>query len=257
VRYDKLYTAYAESAKVHELFVTAFDETLPAEVEPFSFVPAEGMRLLASRLALADGDRLLDLACGRGGPGMWIARETGASLVGVDPSSIAVEHASGRRAMFGLEERASFTVGEFGALAAAGIADESVDGVLCIDSIQFAPDLQATLADILRVLRPEGRLAVTCWEGSIKFPERLGERFAAAGFGGVQVTEHPEWLECQRALHRGALAVDPGEIGDGDIGLQNLRMEAEVALPMLDRLRRVLVSGRRPGQGQGPGHAER
>ena len=248
MRYDSLYSAYAASAKLHELFVTAFDEELPPEVEPFSFVPVDGLRLIASRLALGEGDRLLDVACGRGGPGMWLARESGAWLLGVDPSSVAVEHATNRRTLFGLEERATFTIGEFGALSAAGVADESVDGVLCIDSIQFAPDLAATLADILRCLRPGGRLAVTCWVGSFKFPARLGEDLAAAGFTEVETTEHPDWLERQRAIHKAALAIDPEEVDDDDVGLRNLRAEAEVALPMLERIRRVLVSGRRPAK---------
>ncbi|GAB3431417.1 hypothetical protein GCM10027569_78650 [Flindersiella endophytica] len=243
-----MYSAYAASAKVQELYATAFDDRLPAEVEPFSFVPADGMRLVASRLALGRGDRLLDLACGRGGPGMWVAREAGASLLGVDPSSVAVAHARERRALFGMEVRAEFTIGAFGELEAAGVADESVDGVLCIDSIQFAPDLEATLADILRALRSGGRLAVTCWEGSFKFPARLGEQLTAAGFVDVQTTEHPEWLEHQRALHRATLAVDPQEIDDDDVGLRNLRAEAELALPMLERLHRVLVAGRRPAK---------
>ncbi|WP_354531947.1 class I SAM-dependent methyltransferase [Nakamurella sp. UYEF19] len=37
---------------------------------------------------------LIDLGCGMGGPGQWIARESGAHLVGIDLSQAAVEAAT-------------------------------------------------------------------------------------------------------------------------------------------------------------------
>lgn len=246
--FDDAFTADARSPRLRTLFTTVFDDTLPPEVEPFSFVPVDGMRLIAERLGLSAGERLLDLACGRGGPGMWIARETGAQLVGVDFSKVAIEHAEQRRALFGLEERAEFKLGEFGALAAAGIADESVDGVMCVDAVQFAPDLPAALADILRVLRPGRRLALTNWSGPRgdgRFPPDLGGQLTAAGFTDVEVTEHPDWLERQRLVLEAALAIDPAEI-DGDVALVNIRGEAERVIADLPGQRRLLVSGAKP-----------
>jgi ubiquinone/menaquinone biosynthesis C-methylase UbiE len=245
-RYDELFTAYDASPHLRKLFTTVLDETLPPEVEPFSFVPSDGMRLIAERLALSNGDRLLDLACGRGGPGMWIARETGTTLIGVDSSSVAVEQATVRRAAFGLEDRATFTVGEFGALAAAGIEDESVDGVVCVDGLQFAPDLPSALADLHRALRPGRRLVATCWEGNPPLPADLAGPLRTAGFTGVEVSEHPDWQIRQAAVFEAALAFDAAA-AESDTGLHNLRREAEIALPQLAAYRRVLISA---GKGQ-------
>lgn len=240
--FDGAFAAYAESARARELFVTAFDETLPPEVEPYSFVPADGLRLIAGRLALTAGDRLLDLACGRGGPGMWVARETGAALVGVDPSPVAIGHARDRRRLFGLEARAEFTVGEFGGLAAAGLDDASVDGVLCVDAVQFAPDLVAALADIHRVLRAGRRFVLTNWAGPRgmegEYPADLPGKVTDAGFTAVEVTEHPEWEERRRAIYEAALALDAGD----DRSLLGLQDEARFALPRMSANRRLLVS---------------
>ncbi|MHB8296671.1 MAG: methyltransferase domain-containing protein, partial [Acidimicrobiales bacterium] len=52
-------------------------EGLPPEVEPFSFVPMEGLELLARLAAIGTGQTLVDLGCGRGGPGMWLAKRIG------------------------------------------------------------------------------------------------------------------------------------------------------------------------------------
>src|SRR6266536_1839389 len=69
---------------------------LPAEVEPFSFVSASLLRHVLQAADLGPGQTLADLGCGRGGPGLWLAREAGASLVGVDFSPVAVEQAAHR-----------------------------------------------------------------------------------------------------------------------------------------------------------------
>src|SRR5579864_8451656 len=63
---------------------------LPPEIEPFSFVSVSLLRHVAQALDLSPGQVLADLGCGRGGPGMWLAREAGASLAGVDFSPVGV-----------------------------------------------------------------------------------------------------------------------------------------------------------------------
>src|SRR3954454_19968092 len=67
-------------------------------VEPGS---AGGLVELESALRLPAEGLLVDLACGRGGPGMWIARAAGARLVGVDFSGVAVSLACTRREVMG------------------------------------------------------------------------------------------------------------------------------------------------------------
>ncbi|MBV9096565.1 MAG: class I SAM-dependent methyltransferase, partial [Frankiaceae bacterium] len=108
---------------------------VPAEVGPSNLVPLDGLRELVDRLALPPDGLLVDLACGRGGPSMWIAREAGARLVGVDFSAEAVRQAMSRRSLFGLDDRASFVVGD---LTSTGLPDGDADAVLCIDAVQFA-----------------------------------------------------------------------------------------------------------------------
>ena len=51
-------------------------------------------------LDYAEGRRLRRafLGCGRGGPGLWLAQQAGAALVGVDLSPVAVDQAAARSA---------------------------------------------------------------------------------------------------------------------------------------------------------------
>jgi cyclopropane fatty-acyl-phospholipid synthase-like methyltransferase len=116
------------------------DPDLPAEVEPFSFVSAGLLGHVARALSLSPGETLVDLGCGRGGPGLWLARLAGASLVGVDFSAEAVDQASRRAGSFGLDGRAQFVVGD---LAATGLADAVADAVVSVDALHFAADVPA------------------------------------------------------------------------------------------------------------------
>src|SRR4051794_19680875 len=135
---------------------------LPPELMSTSALTMTGLRAVAGVLALGPGDVLLDLACGRGGYGLWLARETGATVVGVDFSRVAIEQAAAAAAGFGVDgERAEFRVGE---LEATGLPGSSVDAVLCVDAVQFAGDIVSALREMRRVLRPGGRVVVTCWE---------------------------------------------------------------------------------------------
>ena len=68
---------------------------------------------------------------------------------------------------------ASFRVGEF---AATGLADASVDAVLCIDAIQFPDEPALAYEEIRRVLKPDGRVVLTCWEPFDRADERLSPR---------------------------------------------------------------------------------
>ena len=180
---------------------------------------------------------------------MWLARETGCRLIGVDFSEVAVADASGRPVEFGVEGRAEFRVGE---LEAIGLPDSSVDAVVCVDAVQFAADATAVAAELRRVLRPGGVAVLTTWEtldrDDPEVPERirrldLAAALPAGGLVDVEVRDKPEWLETERQLWAHIMGLDAGD----DQGLQDAQEEAAmVSTKLLPRSRRVLASGRAP-----------
>jgi SAM-dependent methyltransferase len=87
------------------------------------------------------------------------ARE-GAVLIGVDFSTVAVQQATDRAALFGLTDRA-IVVGD---LAATGLADGTADGVVSMDALHFAAKPTAAAREARRLLRPGGRLVMTNWQ---------------------------------------------------------------------------------------------
>jgi ubiquinone/menaquinone biosynthesis C-methylase UbiE len=116
----------------------------------------------------------------RGGPGLWLARSRGVSLIGVDFSPVAIQQASGR-VVFGPAQAARFVVGD---LAATGLPDAVADAVVSIDALHFAADLPAAGREVLRILRPGHRLVLTGWQprtaDAARLPSRLRIDWAAA-----------------------------------------------------------------------------
>jgi SAM-dependent methyltransferase len=138
--FDRAYRA--DRAHLNRLHREVYGDEHPDELEPYSFTTRSELRRFVALLALPPGGSLLDLGCGEGGPGLWVARQAGATLTGLDLSAVAVARAGSRVADFGLAGRARFAVGDF---AATGLPAASFDGVLSIDVLWALPDKGANV----------------------------------------------------------------------------------------------------------------
>jgi SAM-dependent methyltransferase len=212
-------------------------------------VPAEAIPELAAELRLTPASTLLDLACGRGAYGLLIAKKAGTPLIGVDFSAQALTEAREQAARMGVSN-ASFRVGE---LTASGLPDASVEAVLCTDAIQFPDEPADAYDEIRRVLKPGGRVVLTCWEPLDRDDARLSVRVRRAdlsaglhqaGFTDVEVRERPAWLAREHALWEETVTLDPGD----DAALRSLHAEGVKSLEWTSAglLRRVLAVATKP-----------
>jgi SAM-dependent methyltransferase len=210
-------------------------------------VPADAIPELTTELRLKPGDTLLDLACGRAGYGLTVARGSGARLVGIDVSAEALVQAREQAARLGVAD-AWFRVGR---LTASGLPDASADAVLCTDAIQFSDDPSAAYREIRRVAKAGGRVALTCWEPVDRDDERLSARLrrvdlaaglAEAGLTGIEVRERPAWQERERAIWEEAVTIDPGD----DPALASFHGEGVRSLEHFALIRRVLAVATAP-----------
>jgi hypothetical protein len=99
--FDQEFATVAGSSGLRRVWQAASPD-LPQEIEPYSFVSVGLLGHVADALGLSPGTTLVDLGCGRGGPGLWLAQARGARLIGVDFSAVAVQQATDRAVLFGL-----------------------------------------------------------------------------------------------------------------------------------------------------------
>ena len=246
--YDTIYQAQHKSPRFREIVRSAFGDQYPEGLDNFSFVTREDLGLMAEVMSLGQGDRLADIACGCGGPGMWLARETGADLVGVDVSKQAVANASERIPEFGLTGRAAFSTGSF---YHTGLETASCDAAVSVDALWVVPDRQRALTEIRRILKPGERFVFTTWDGNIPFmPDTHEADLARAGFETRIYRETRGWKERQLAVYEGVLNSRSTLIREmGKKHARPIIKEASATPAVLDRSRRIFAAAikRSPG----------
>ncbi len=202
-------TTYASPASpVQErVWREAFGDEYPEGVDPYSYVTASELRRFAADLAVGSGDTLVDLGCGRGGAGLWVALSTGARLTGIDIAEAALVAARERATRLGVEAR--FVRGEF---ETTGLPDGEADAVMSVDALLFTPDKAAALRELRRILRPGARLCLTSWDYH-RQPEGRPPQVpdhrplaADAGFSVLAYDDTERWHELQVATGAGLLA---------------------------------------------------
>ena len=254
--YDTFYTSWGRSPALRRIWrETVTGPDYPEDYAHISFLPLDQLRALAAGLALRIGDALVDVACGAGGPGLWVAAETGARLTGVDLSPVAVQRATERADALGLSDRATFRTGTF---EATGVESGAADAVMTVDALQYAPDKAAALAEAARILRPGGRLSMVTFEldaarvaGMGVWDDPVGDHrplLDDAGFEVVSYDELPGWRDAVTAAFRAVLAeqdVLAAELGDAAAAA--IALEAAVTLELEPYAGHVLaVAERRP-----------
>src|SRR3954451_22251573 len=120
---------------------------------------------------VASGDQVLDMATGTGNAALAAAR-VGGHVTGLDLTPELLEVAR-RRA----REQGFDIVFEEGDGQELPYATERFDRVTSVFGAMFAPDQERTAAELLRVTRPGGTIAVSAWT-----PEGLnGQMFSTLG----------------------------------------------------------------------------
>jgi ubiquinone/menaquinone biosynthesis C-methylase UbiE len=243
--FDLEYSATAGSALLQQLSADAFGNEFTG-LETWSDTTWWLLGRLVAGLRIGPDRRLGDLACGLGEPGLWLARATGADLVGVDCSPVAVAEASSRAGRFVPPGRVRFAVGT---MQATGLEDGELDAAVCLDAIFFAPDRIAALREVRRVLRPGGRFLFTAderarpelphhvpdWTPLVEAAELLIEaKEIVPGFASRSKRLYALWLEHLdqiRAMH-------------GDHIAAMMEQEASQVGPTLDERSLVVITCR-------------
>jgi len=248
--FDLAHPARLQNRVLQHVWQLGYGDDYPAEVKPTAFYSQWTLTRLAQALAPTMGQTLVDLGCGHGGTSLWIAKQFGLKVFGVDVSSGGVALATAQAAEMDMTNDAKFKVGD---VTATGLADASCDAAISLDVIIYVPDKEAAMKEAARIVRPGGRFGFTVWEQP-GYSQRLkAQQFpdyrplmTAADFDVEIYQEPPNWRQQQQRTLE--LLVEnetelTEEMDPGDVG-QIIAM-ARGALNDLSSRRYVLAVGRR------------
>jgi tocopherol O-methyltransferase len=118
------------------------------------------VRELVEYSRIPRGATVFDVGCGIGGPALYLAGPHGCTVRGVTLSAAQAARATEKASEAGLAGRASF---ERQDALSTGWPDGCVDAVWALESLMHIPDRPAFFAEMMRLLRPGGTLAIGTW----------------------------------------------------------------------------------------------
>jgi tocopherol O-methyltransferase len=143
-------------------------------------------RVLADRVRIQPGERVLDAGCGVGGSSLWLATERGAEVVGITLAARQAAMARDNARRRGVTDRVQFEVADF---TATPFPDASFDVVWAVESMCHAPRKAAFYREAARLLRPCGRVVVADFVRAARPLGSTGERLLHEWLDGWAVPD--------------------------------------------------------------------
>src|SRR5262245_58435027 len=134
-------------------------ETYGEDMGQSSWVTDHEYRRFFDLLQLAAADHVLDVGCGSGGPALFLARERGCRVTGVDVNESGIQAGLTLAQQAGLEDRVHFRRADV--RESLPLPDRAFDTIVCMDAMCHLPGRLRLLEEWRRVLRPGGRMLYT------------------------------------------------------------------------------------------------
>jgi arsenite methyltransferase len=206
-------TMQAMDAQVKQCCANLYESDLARYLLGDSFHPGgfETTRRAADMVSLNSSSRVLDVACGKGTTAVFLAKEFGCEVVGIDYGGQNVEASRALVEAEQLEGRVQFQWSDAERLP---FADAAFDAVICECAFCTFPQKALAAAEFFRVLRPGGRVGISdltrtealpvdldgllAWIaciGDAQTVENYAAYFRGAGFSVDQVEPHHQALQ--------------------------------------------------------------
>lgn len=154
---DLYVTAYGNFTT--EVLAQVRRDTYGEDFGQSSWVTGPEYRRFLRLLELTAADHVLDVGCGSGGPALFLARETGCQVTGVDVNEAGIHSGRALARQAGLDDRVQFRRADV--REPLPFPDGTFAAIVCLDAMCHLPDRGRLLGEWRRVLRPGGRLLST------------------------------------------------------------------------------------------------
>ncbi|AYA40623.1 methyltransferase domain-containing protein [Xenorhabdus nematophila] len=134
-------------------------ETYGEDLGQNNWSPVDEFRKFSQWLQLSDRSHVLDICSGSGGPALFLVRNSGCRVTGVDIHPDGLVTSRQLAVDLGLESRSNFVDSDV--RQPLPFSDGTFDALWCIDSVIHIPNRLALLREWYRLLKPGGRFLYT------------------------------------------------------------------------------------------------
>lgn len=155
-RMSKGYDALLSRTGTSKAYSMFCERVFGKDLSQFNVLDMEQLNTLINSLALKPEETALDLGCGNGRIAEYISDITGAKITGLDFASELIK-ASQQRTI-DKNVRLTYVVGNMDELA---FEERSFDAIISIDTLYFVDNIEKTIKELKKLLKPPtGRLAI-------------------------------------------------------------------------------------------------
>jgi cyclopropane fatty-acyl-phospholipid synthase-like methyltransferase len=152
--YNSAYGNFATDALEH-----VRRETYQEDFGQSSWVTGDEYRRFFRLLGLEPPEHVLDIGCGSGGPAVFLARETGCRVTGLDFNEAGIRTGEDLIRQSNLQGQVRLYYADVSKPLA--LPDAHFDAIVCMDAMCHLPNRRELFVEWLRVLRPGGRALYT------------------------------------------------------------------------------------------------
>jgi ubiquinone/menaquinone biosynthesis C-methylase UbiE len=152
--FDSTYSHFAE-----QVLEAIREETFGRDIGQNSWLTVDEYDRFISWLGLAPEQHVLEVASGSGGPALYLANQLSCHVTGIDANESGIATANQRAVTSNQTHQVNFKLAD--ANAPLPFANDSFDGLVCIDSLNHFPDRLSVFQDWQRVLRAGQRAVFT------------------------------------------------------------------------------------------------
>src|SRR5436309_425539 len=113
-------------------------DTYGEDIGQFSWITADEFRRFFRLLELDSSSSVIDLACGSGGPAMFMAQTTGCRVIGIDINESGIKTATRLAQERSLQDKVRFVLTDAG--QPLPVSDASCDAIVSIDAMNHLPN---------------------------------------------------------------------------------------------------------------------
>lgn len=226
--YQQYFKFPGRSQWMEKIWSEAFGDNYPVGIDHFGYLTNHDLEIMTRWLDSSPGDTMLDIGCGKGGPGLRLAEQLDLQLTGIDIVPEAVEQANLFASSFDLKYPATFKVGEFYGIP---LPEQCMNSVISIDSLWSVPDKIIALKIIKRVMKPGAKLIFTHWDMLAQDPIPLLED---SGLKFIQREDTPNWKSYQQKVYEGITKYQGELVEEMGDGATMFLHEAKTSPPFLD-----------------------